>query len=45
MLACRDGTLELQEVQPPGGRPMAAADWLRGRPDGRLTDFAAAWPG
>jgi methionyl-tRNA formyltransferase len=34
LLACRDGTLELQEVQPPGGRPMAAADWLRGRPAG-----------
>ncbi len=29
---CRDGALELLEIQPPGGRPMAAADWLRGRP-------------
>ena len=27
-----DGTLELLEVQPPGGRPMASADYLRGHP-------------
>ncbi len=27
-----DGTLELVEVQPAGGRPMAYADYLRGRP-------------
>jgi methionyl-tRNA formyltransferase len=26
----RFGGLELTEVRPPGGRPMAAADWLRG---------------
>jgi methionyl-tRNA formyltransferase len=26
-----DGALELLEVQPPGGRPMAAEDWLRGQ--------------
>jgi methionyl-tRNA formyltransferase len=26
-----DGSLELVEVQPPGGRPMAYADYLRGR--------------
>jgi methionyl-tRNA formyltransferase len=25
------GALELLEVQPAGGKPMAAADWLRGR--------------
>jgi methionyl-tRNA formyltransferase len=27
------GGLELTEIRPPGGRPMAAADWLRGRRD------------
>jgi methionyl-tRNA formyltransferase len=27
----RIGALELLRVQPPGGKPMAAADWLRGR--------------
>src|SRR5699024_8523043 len=27
------------EIQPPGGRPMSAAAWLRGRPDPALTDF------
>jgi methionyl-tRNA formyltransferase len=27
----QDGSLELVEVQPPGGRPMAYADYLRGR--------------
>jgi methionyl-tRNA formyltransferase len=25
-----DGALELLQVQPAGGRPMQAADWLRG---------------
>ncbi len=29
-----DGTLELLEVKPPGGRPMAYADYLRGRAGG-----------
>jgi methionyl-tRNA formyltransferase len=40
LLGARDGALELTEIRPPGGRPMAAADWLRGRPDPSLTDFA-----
>ena len=38
-LDCAGGALELLEVQPPGGRRMAAAQWLRGRPDPALTDF------
>jgi methionyl-tRNA formyltransferase len=29
-LGTRDGALELLEVQPPGGRPMSAADYARG---------------
>ena len=33
LLGARGGALELTEIRPPGGRPMAAADWLRGRPD------------
>jgi methionyl-tRNA formyltransferase len=40
LLGARDGALELTEIRPPGGRPMAAPDWLRGRPDPSLTDFA-----
>ena len=39
LLDCRGGALELVEIQPPGGRPMAAGAWLRGRPDPALTDF------
>ena len=39
LLGTREGALELTEIRPPGGRPMAAADWLRGRPDSNLTDF------
>jgi methionyl-tRNA formyltransferase len=30
-LGCSPGALELRVVQPPGGRPMEAADFLRGR--------------
>ena len=32
LLGAAGGALELTEIRPPGGRPMAAADWLRGRP-------------
>jgi methionyl-tRNA formyltransferase len=39
LLGTTEGALELTEIRPPGARPMAAADWLRGRPDERLTDF------
>ena len=39
LLDCNGGALELLEVQPPGGRAMAAADWLRGRPDPALVNF------
>jgi len=38
-LDSRGGALELLEIRPPGGRPMPAAAWLRGRPDPALTDF------
>jgi methionyl-tRNA formyltransferase len=31
LLACADGALELLVVQPPGGRPMDAGSYLRGR--------------
>jgi methionyl-tRNA formyltransferase len=31
VMGCAKGGLELSEVQPPGGRRMPAADWLRGR--------------
>jgi methionyl-tRNA formyltransferase len=34
LLGCSGGTLELLTVQPPGGRQMAAADFLRGRRGG-----------
>jgi methionyl-tRNA formyltransferase len=39
LLDCNGGALELLEVQPPGGRRMAASEWLRGRPDPALTNF------
>jgi methionyl-tRNA formyltransferase len=32
LLGCAAGTLELLTVQPPGGRPMSAAAYLRGHP-------------
>jgi methionyl-tRNA formyltransferase len=32
VLGCADGALELVEIRPPGGRPMEARAWLRGRP-------------
>jgi methionyl-tRNA formyltransferase len=32
LLGCSDGALRLEVVQPPGGRPMSAADFLRGHP-------------
>jgi methionyl-tRNA formyltransferase len=42
VLGAAGGGLELTEIRPPGARPMAAADWLRGRPDPRLTEFPVA---
>jgi methionyl-tRNA formyltransferase len=42
LLDCAGGALALTEIRPPGGRPMATAAWLRGRPDPRLTDFSIA---
>jgi methionyl-tRNA formyltransferase len=39
LLDCHGGALELTEIRPPGGRAMAAAEWLRGRPDPQLTHF------
>jgi methionyl-tRNA formyltransferase len=35
-LDCAGGVLELESITPPGGRAMTAAEWLRGRPDGRV---------
>jgi methionyl-tRNA formyltransferase len=32
LLGCSDGVLRLEVVQPPGGKPMMAADFLRGHP-------------
>jgi methionyl-tRNA formyltransferase len=31
-LECAGGALELEEIRPPGGRAMRAAEWLRGHP-------------
>jgi len=44
LLDCRGAALELLEIRPPGGRPMPAAAWLRGRPDPALTDFELGPP-
>ena len=44
LLGATGGALELTEIRPPGSRPMAAADWLRGRPPERLTDFVVPTP-
>ncbi len=33
LLDCNEGSLQLLEVQPPGGKPMPTREWLRGRPD------------
>lgn len=30
LVGCAEGALAIEELQPPGKRPMAAADWLRG---------------
>jgi methionyl-tRNA formyltransferase len=32
LLGCGEGSLRLELVQPPGGKPMPAADYLRGHP-------------
>jgi methionyl-tRNA formyltransferase len=42
LLGAAGGAVELTEIRPPGGRPMPAAAWLRGRPAERLTDFVIA---
>ncbi|WP_081686344.1 formyltransferase family protein [Candidatus Solirubrobacter pratensis] len=39
LLDCLGGALELTRIRPPGGRPMSAGEWLRGRPDPALTTF------
>jgi methionyl-tRNA formyltransferase len=39
LLDCDGGALELTEIRPPGGRPMEASAWLRGRPPAELTSF------
>jgi len=42
VLGCATGALELISVQPPGGRPMASADYLRGHPAPRLAAQSSA---
>jgi methionyl-tRNA formyltransferase len=41
-LDCAGGALELESITPPGAHAMAAADWLRGRPGGRVAFDVAA---
>jgi methionyl-tRNA formyltransferase len=36
LVGTAEGALRLDEVQPPGGRPMSAADYLRGHQSPRL---------
>jgi methionyl-tRNA formyltransferase len=36
VVGCAEGALRLEVVQPPGGRPMPAGDYLRGHPAPRL---------
>ena len=40
LLDCDRGALELTEVRPPGGRPMPAEAWLRGRPGAEPIGFS-----
>jgi methionyl-tRNA formyltransferase len=39
LLDCNGGALELTRIRPPGGKEMAAADWLRGRPETVRTGY------
>lgn len=39
LLDCHGGALEITRVRPPGGKEMAAAEWLRGQRDEKLTNF------
>jgi methionyl-tRNA formyltransferase len=39
LLDCNGGALELTRIRPPGGKEMAAADWLRGRPEAVRTGY------
>jgi len=32
LIGCREGTISVGRIQPPGKKPMAASDFLRGRP-------------
>jgi len=39
LLDCNGGALELTRIRPPGGKEMAATDWLRGRPETVRTGY------